>query len=360
MKLGQKELQIPIIQGGMGVGVSLSNLAGHVAACGGMGVISSVNAGYNEPDFTKNPVAANMRALTAHIKKAKEIANGKGMIAVNIMTAVSHYEETCKCAIEAGADAIISGAGLPLKLPEVAKGSDCMIAPIVSSAKAAVLLCKNYLKKQGVLPDFFVIEGSKAGGHLGFSPEELKEDSGKTNEEILKEVLEAIEPFEREGKKKIPVFVAGGVFDGVDMARFMKLGAAGIQLATRFIATKECDAAEEFKQVIVGAKREDIVIIESPVGMPARAVNTSLLKRLKEGDKFPPLLCNGCLTACKKGDLTPYCISRALIEAVRGNVEDGLFFCGENAWRVDRVMSVEELMNELVEEASKEGVCFAQ
>ncbi len=351
MKIKNKELQLPIIQGGMGVGVSLSSLAGNVAKCGGMGVVSSVNAGYLEDDFETNPREANLRALEKHIKRAKEIAGGLGMVAVNIMTAVSNYENTCKRAIAAGADAIISGAGLPMKLPEYTKGTGCLAAPVISSAKAAVLLCKSYLKKYGVLPDFFVIEGSKAGGHLGFSPEELKSDTAKLNDDILKEVLEQIKPFEEDNNTKIPVFVAGGVYDGHDMAHLMEQGASGIQLATRFIATKECDAHENFKKVIIDAKREDIIIIESPVGMPARAVNTPLLQRLKSGDKFPPKLCNGCLTACKKGELTPYCISRALIEAVKGNVEDGLFFCGENAWRIDKELTVEELMTEIATDA---------
>lgn len=348
MKINFKELQVPIIQGGMGVGVSLSGLAGAVAHEGGMGVISSVNAGYREDDFERNPKEANLRALRNEILRAKEKAQGHGLVAVNIMTAVTNYEETCKCAVEAGADAIISGAGLPLRLPEFTKGTDTLFAPIVSSRKAAALLCRNYQKKYDVVPDFIVIEGHMAGGHLGFSPEELRENTYKENDEILAEVLEAIKPFEEQYGRKIPVFVAGGVFDGKDMAHFTKLGAAGVQMATRFIVTEECDASLGFKQAIVNAAKEDIIIIESPVGMPARAINSPLLKRLKNGEKFPALRCNNCLTACKKGNLTPYCISRALIEALKGNWEDGLFFCGENAHRVDRITTVKELMDELV------------
>ena len=363
MKLKHKNLSVPVIQGGMGVGVSMSSLAGHVAKCGGMGVISSANAGYLEPDFETNPKEANLRALKKYIQKAKEIAEGKGLVGVNIMTAVSNYENTCRTAIEAGADAIISGAGLPLKLPEMIKEqmeriasqgleetARCLFAPIVSSGKAAMLLCKNYLKKYNMLPDFLVIEGSKAGGHLGFSPEELLNDTAKDNDTILEEVLAAVKPFEELQGEKIPVFVAGGVYDGADMAHVMKRGASGVQIATRFIATHECDAHENFKQAMVNAKKEDIIIVESPVGMPARAINTPLLQRLKNGGKFPPKLCNGCLTACKKGDLTPYCISRALIAAVNGDMENGLFFCGENAWRVDEILSVEELMKSIVQE----------
>lgn len=350
MKLGNKELQVPIIQGGMGVGVSLSGLAGAVAKCGGLGVISSVNIGYRENDFIANPKGANLRALKEEIQKAKETAGGNGLVGVNIMTAVSHYEETCQCAVEAGADVILSGAGIPLKLPTFTKGTDTLCAPIVSSGRAAALICKNYDRHYQVTPDFFVLEGYKAGGHLGFSKEELAENTAASNETILKDVLAAIRPYEEKYGKKIPVFVAGGVFDGSDMAHFMKLGASGVQMGTRFIATEECDADEAFKQAIVEAKKEDIQIIVSPVGMPARALESTLLKNLCQGETLLAKHCNGCLTGCKRGDKTPYCISRALIAAVQGNTEEGLFFCGENAWRVDKIVTVKELMEEIVAE----------
>ena len=342
MKLGNKRLEVPILQGGMGVGVSMSSLAGHVAKCGAMGVISSVNIGFREPDFLTNPKEANLRALREEIKKAKEIAGGVGLVAVNIMTAVSHYAETCMAAVKAGADAIISGAGLALNLPEFVKGSNTMCAPIVSSRRAAALLLKHYKRHFDYTPDFIVIEGSEAGGHLGFSPEELLEKTAKPNEEILSEVLEVA--------GDIPVFVGGGVFDGADMTRLMKQGASGVQLATRFIATHECDADIRFKQAIVDANEEDILIIESPVGMPARAINSPLMKRIKAGEKFRALTCNGCLSACKKGDNIPYCISRALIEAVKGNWEDGLFFTGSNAPRVKEILSVSELIGQILTE----------
>lgn len=342
MKLGNKELQVPIIQGGMGVGVSLSSLAGNVAKCGGMGVISSVNAGYREEDFLTNPKEANLRALANEIKKAKEIACGNGIIAVNIMTAVSNYAETCMCAIKAGVDAIISGAGLPLNLPEFVKGTKTMCAPIVSSARAARLLLKQYKKHYEYNPDFLIIEGSQAGGHLGFSTDELINDTAKTNEEILSEVLEVCEG--------IPVFVAGGDMNGTDLAHLEALGASGIQLATRFIATHECDASDVFKNAIVNATEEDIIIIESPVGMPARAINSPLMKRIKAGEKFLAVKCNGCLTACKKNDEIPYCISRALIEAVKGNWEDGLFFTGSQSPIINKIVSVQEVISQIMKD----------
>jgi NAD(P)H-dependent flavin oxidoreductase YrpB (nitropropane dioxygenase family) len=351
MNIGGKELAHGIIQGGMGVGVSLSNLAGSVAREGCMGVISSVNIGFEEPDFLENPFEANIRALKEHIKKAKEISQGKGLIGVNIMVAVSHYEETVKAAIEAGADAIISGAGLPLNLAELVKGSKTLFAPIVSSKRAAMLLCKNFIRRAGILPDFMVIEGHKAGGHLGFSADDLENNTCQPNLQILKEVKEAIKPFEEEFKKKIYVFLGGGVFDGKDMAEAVNAGADGVQIGTRFIATKECDVDDVFKQVIVDSKEEDIRIIKSPVGMPARAIYTPLLQNLEKGKSYLAKKCNSCLTACPKGDKIPYCISRALISAARGNREEGLFFCGENAPRVKGIVTVKELVDELLRES---------
>lgn len=341
MKIRDKILPVPVIQGGMGVGVSLSKLAGAVAKCGGMGIVSAVNCGFNEPDFDKDPLQANLRALKREIRKAKEIAEGNGLVGVNIMAAVTNYDAYCACAVEAGADAIISGAGLPLSLPEHTKGTDTLCAPIVSSAKAAVILCRKYEKKYGILPDFFVMEGKMAGGHLGFSEDDLINGTAKTNDEIFLEIREALKEYD------IPVFVAGGVFTGEDVKHFLALGAAGVQIGTRFIATEECDADEVFKKVIVNAKKEDIRIIKSPVGMPARAIVSPLLERIGTGEAFPAKRCSNCLTKCKKGDRIPYCISRALIEAVRGNWEDGLFFTGENADRINRIQTVRELMDEL-------------
>ena len=348
MNINGKELAHGIIQGGMGVGVSLSELAGNVAKEGCMGVISSVNIGYKEPDFLTNPFEANIRALKEHIQRAKEISQGNGLIGVNIMVAVSHYEETVKAAISAGADAIISGAGLPLNLAELVKGSKTLFAPIVSSKRAAMLLCKSFIRKAGSLPDFIVIEGHKAGGHLGFSADDLEADTCQPNLQILKEVKEVLRPFEEEFKKSIKVFLGGGIFDGKDMAEALKAGADGVQIGTRFIATKECDVDDVFKQVIVDAKEEDIRIIKSPVGMPARAIYTPLLQNLEKGKTYFAERCNSCLTACPKGENIPYCISRALISAAQGNREEGLFFCGENASRVNEIVTVKEMIDELL------------
>ena len=347
------QLEVPIIQGGMGVGVSLGNLAGAVAHAGGMGVVSTVNAGYREADFNRNPLNANLRALKQEITKAKDMAQGNGLVAINIMVAVNHYEETVRAAVEAGVQAIISGAGLPMELPSFVDNNEVALAPIVSSGKAAKTIMRYWEKKHNRLPDFIVIEGPMAGGHLGFKRDEIEGGTAKNTSEILQEVLIEIAEFEEKYKSKIPVFVGGGVFDGSDMASLIAQGASGVQIGTRFIATKECDASEEYKNVIISAKEEDVVIIKSPVGMPGRSIRTPLIKRLEEGISLPPNCCNDCLKACPHGNKTPYCISRALIEAVKGNYEEGLFFCGANVGRINTMTTVPQLIDEIMTEYNK-------
>lgn len=350
LKIGDLVAKLPIIQGGMGVGVSGSKLAGAVAKAGGVGIISGVQIGYREPDFQTNTLEANIRAMKSELRAAREISPD-GIIGVNLMVAITHYDEMVKACIDGGADIIISGAGLPMNLPKLVEGSNMKIAPIVSSGKAATLIIKNWTKKYSRLPDLVVVEGPEAGGHLGFKREELEEDTKRPLEDIVKEVIEAVAVFEEEHGKKIPVIAAGGVYTGEDIARFIKLGAAGVQMGTRFVATYECDADPKYKQAYLDAKKEDIQIIISPVGMPGRAVRNKLIKTV-EGGRIPPKRCYDCIKKCNPKD-TPYCISKALIDAVEGNVDEGLIFVGSNAYRLEKIVSVEELMNELVSEAEK-------
>lgn len=349
MKTRDRELSIPIIQGGMGVGISLSGLAGAVAACGGMGVISAAHPGYRAPDFYRDPLQVNQRCLKEEITRAKEISGGRGLVGVNVMVAVQHYADYVRAAIEGGADAIISGAGLPTELPQIAGDSNVLLAPIVSSGRAARVICRAWERHGNRLPDFVVVEGSRAGGHLGFSPEELAEGSAKSLDEIVVDVIETLRPYEEKCGRKIPVFPAGGVYDGADIARLEKLGAAGAQIATRFIATEECDAALAYKQAMVDAKEEDVRIIKSPVGMPGRALETPLIRRVAEQGRIAPSRCLQCLRTCDPA-VTPYCITQALIDAALGDWENGLFFCGANVGRIDRITTVRELMDELVDE----------
>ena len=344
-----KALELPLIQGGMGIGVSLGGLAGHVAACGGMGVISTANPGYLEEDFWEDPLAANLRALRREVAKAREIAGGRGLIAVNAMVATSQYAPLVEAAIRAGADGVISGAGLPTALPGLAGADKAALAPIVSSAKAARTICRLWDKRYGRQPDFVVVEGPLAGGHLGFGREELLEGRAPALEEILPGVLLELQPFAEKAGRAIPVFAAGGVYSGRDLARFRALGAAGVQIATRFIATAECDAAPGFKEAILRAREEDAVLIQSPVGMPGRALSSPLIRKLASGGRIPPRRCIKCLLPCRAAD-TPYCITQALIQGVKGNWQEGLFFCGANVGRTDRLTTVAELIEEIMAE----------
>lgn len=338
-------LEIPLIQGGMGVGISLSGLAGAVMKEGGMGVISAAHPGYRKEDFWNNSTACNVEAIIEEAQKAKAMANGKGLCGVNVMVASRDYEAYVQASVKAGADAIISGAGLPLHLPEIVGDADILLAPIVSSGKAASLILRSWKRHSERIPDFMVIEGALAGGHLGFKKEELMEERYASLETILADVLDVLRPFEEEAKRKIPVFVAGGIYTKEDIQHYQLLGAYGVQMGTRFIATLECDADVRYKEMFVKAKQEDIVLVKSPAGLPGRAILTPFMKETAE-KRMIPAHCIGCMLPCKP-DVTPYCISEALIHAVKGEVEQGLVFAGANAYRIEQITTVKQLIQEL-------------
>jgi NAD(P)H-dependent flavin oxidoreductase YrpB (nitropropane dioxygenase family) len=342
--IGEKIAKLPIIQGGMGVGISLSGLAGAVARCGGVGVISSAQIGFLEEDFETNQKEANLRALKKHILRAKEgVTNG--LVGVNIMTAIKDFEEHVRAAVDAGADLIISGAGLPISLPKLVENAATKIAPIVSSAKAAHVILALWDKKFHKTADMVVIEGPKAGGHLGFSREELAMVETMDYDNEIQQIIGVVKEYEEKYGHSIPVIVAGGIFDRVDVEHALDLGADGVQVASRFVATPECDADEAYKQAYLQAKAEDVAIIQSPVGMPGRAVCNTFIQRIqKEKEKITK--CYQCLSHCKPAEV-PYCITKALINAAKGNLEDGLIFCGANVGRIEEMKTVEALMQEL-------------
>ncbi len=352
LKIGDLVAKVPIIQGGMGADVSLSSLASAVAREGAIGIISAVHTGFKEEDFEKNSLTANLRTLKEEIFKAKEKSQN-GIIGVNIMVAMRNYREYVQAAVEAKADLIISGAGLPLDLPALVKGTQTKIVPIVSSAKAALVISKIWDRKQSTAPDAVIVEGCKAGGHLGFSLEELKSENPPELLDIVKDVKEIMKEFSCKYNKEIPIIAAGGIFDGNDIVKAIKAGARGVQIATRFVATDECDADIRFKQAYVNARKEEVVIVESPVGMPGRAVNNKFLKKLEECEKIEPQHCYGCIQKCNP-KTTKYCISKALLNAVKGNIDEGLIFAGENVYKIDKIVSVKELINELVLQAEEE------
>lgn len=343
--IGDLVANIPIVQGGMGVGISLHNLAAAVAREGGIGVISAAQPGFREPDFYTNTFDANMRALSREIRLAKEQSEG-GIIGVNIMVAVTHYEDFVKCCIDNGADIIISGAGLPMDLPKFAEGSDIKLAPIVSSAKACKVIFSRWMKKYNRLPDLLVIEGPKAGGHLGFKAEEVMSIEN-FDDEILK-ILETKKEFEEKYNKTIPVIFGGGVFSKEDVKHCIEdLGLDGVQMATRFVATEECDASIEFKKAYVNAKLEDVKIVKSPVGMPGRALNNHFIKDIvPDGCKVSR--CFKCLVHCDPKTI-PYCISQALFNGANGDIDNALVFCGENVYKVDKISTVKDIIDEVLE-----------
>ena len=340
LNIGGLIADIPIIQGGMGVGVSGARLAAAIANEGGVGVIAGVDIGYREPDFIKNTLKANLRALKSEIRKARQLAP-KGILGVNLMVAVNDYEEMARTAVQEGIDLIISGAGLPLDLPRFVKGSRTRIAPIVSSAKAAKIITKYWDQHYDRKADLMIVEGPEAGGHLGFSHKILTSEHKPSVLDIIKEVIGCI-----------PVVAAGGIFTGGDIAGCLKAGASGVQMATRFVATDECDADIKFKEAYVNAEKEDIVIIESPVGMPGRALNNKFIQKVsEEGDEIRG--CFQCLKGCNPKK-APYCISVALINAVKGNVDEGLIFAGSNVHRVKKIVPVKELIQELMDDLLNE------
>ena len=282
-----------------------------------------------------------------------------GLLGVNIMCALTNYGDMVRTSIREKVDLIISGAGLPLDLPgylremsgEMKEELRTKLVPIVSSGRAASILCRKWANKFDYLPDGFVVEGPKAGGHLGFKAEQI-DDPDYQLEKILAEVVEAVTPFREQHKKNIPVIAAGGVYTGEDIARFLEMGASGVQMGTRFVATKECDADEAFKQAYINAHKEDVTIIKSPVGMPGRALKNAFLDAVASGLKKPKKCMHKCLHSCAE-EKSPYCIAQALVNAYKGRLKHGFAFAGANAYLVDKIVTVKELMTSLREDAER-------
>jgi len=345
LRIGDKVAALAIVQGGMGVGISLSNLAAAVAREGGIGVIAANAIGMIEDDYYADPEAANVRALRREIRAAR--AKSAGLIGVNIMVAVDCFHELLDAAIEEKADILFLGAGLPIKgIPvQAIRRSGVQVVPIVSSARAARLIFRSWEKSYGDIPDGVVVEGPRAGGHLGFKPEQI-DDPAFRLERIVPEVVEALAEFEARWDRSLPVIAAGGIFTGEDIHRFLKLGAKGVQMGTRFVATHECDADIRFKKAYLACKEEDILIIKSPVGLPGRAIRGPFLEAIARGDKKVFRCPSRCLESCGAREAR-YCISEALDSARKGDLENGFAFCGANAHRIEAIVSVKQLVGGL-------------
>lgn len=350
VKIKQHTLRLPIIQGGMGVGVSLSNLASAVINEGCMGVISAAQPGFKEKDFYTNNFAANVRALNNEINKTRSNTNHKGILAINVMVAARRYKEYIKEISAMDIDAIISGAGLPTELPDLVVNKDILLAPIVSSGKAAQLICKTWDMRYNKIPDFIVIEGSQAGGHLGFKIDDLIAQTTQSLSEILADVLAVIQPYQDKYNYKIPVFVAGGIVSGFDIAKYLKLGASGVQMATSFIATEECDVDIKFKEAVINSTVEDIGLTKSPSKLHGRALKTRFMNEVNGRiENIKVSKCVACLATCDPQD-TSYCITQALIESALGNIDEGIVFVGESAAQLSKMTTVKELVAKLEKE----------
>lgn len=343
LTLGSHTAALPIVQGGMGIGISLSGLAGAVAKCGGVGTISGVQIGYRDPEFSVDPVRANLRAIGQELSRAREIAP-KGVIGFNFMSVMNHYETYVREAIAQGADFIVSGAGLPTKLAQLAQGTKTALLPIVSSARALRLIVKSWLRTDR-LPDAVVVEGPLAGGHLGFSYDDVISGNVPSLADCLTEVLDYVQTLESSYGVRIPVIAGGGIQTHADAAQLFTLGASGIQVGTRFVTTEECDAGQDFKNAYLRAQPSDIRIIKSPVGLAARAIRGDLLRQAETQGRIPIRHCYQCMTQCKTNEI-PYCISQALLDSVQS--PNGLVFCGAGAAAINELSTVPTVITELL------------
>ncbi len=347
LRIGDLAIAVPVIQGGMGVGISLSGLAAAVANEGGVGVISSAGLGLLYRDFSENFLEASIHGLKEEIRKARE--KTRGIIGVNVMVAMTNFVDMIKTSISEKVDIIIAGAGLPLDLPSfLKKDSITKLVPIVSSARATRIICEKWKANYDYLPDAVIVEGPKAGGHLGFKEEQIG-DKDYRLEKLVPEIAGELKLFEEKYNKPIPLIAAGGIYTGEDINNIIKLGASGVQMGTRFVTTHECDASPGFKQAYINANEEDIEIIKSPVGMPGRAIFSEFIRKVKEGKKQPLKCPFKCIKTCDISK-SPYCIIIALINALKGNFEHGFAFAGSNAFRATKISSVKEIFQSLLDE----------
>ena len=346
-KIGDLNISLPIIQGGMGVGVSLSGLASAVANEGGVGVISAAGLGLLYKEKSKQYFESCIEGLKQEIAKARQ--KSKGIIGVNIMVAMSNFADMVKTSIAEKADVIFSGAGLALDLPSfINKENQTKLVPIVSSARAFKIIYNKWVNNYNYVPDAVVVEGPKAGGHLGYKQAEIT-DENHSLEQIITEVVKCTKEIELKTGRKIPVIAAGGIYTGKDIYNIMQLGADGVQLGSKFVTTDECDANIEFKNAYIKSKVDDIILIQSPVGMPGRALIGEFIDRVKKGLTKPRNCAFHCIKSC---DYTksPYCIMTALYNAAKGNLKRGFVFAGSKAFLADKIVSVKDTIAKLKKE----------
>lgn len=348
LNIGNLKVKLPIIQGGMGVGISLSGLAAAVANAGGIGVISAVGIGMTEPNYRKNYKESNKKALRKEIRKARSLTDG--VLGINLMVAVTDYDDLLTIALEEKIDVIMLGAGLPLKMPAYVtetgfENIHTKFIPKVSSAKAARVIFSYWAKNFNYIPDAVVVEGPLAGGHLGFKKDDLLGDIVPLSK-LIEETIVEVSKFEKEFGKEVPVIAGGGIYSGRDIYEIMQKGAKGVKMGTRFVTTNECDATTKFKETYINATKDDITIIDSPVGLPGRAIKTKFVDQINAGNMKPFKCPWKCLKSCdfKK---VPYCIAEALFNAANGNMDEGFAFAGSKAYLATKIQPVFQVVMEL-------------
>ncbi len=354
LRIGGLVSSLPIVQGGMGVGVSLSGLASAVADAGGIGVIATAGIGHLEPDFRSNMREANRRALKREIRDARALTDGP--IGVNIMVALSDFDDLVTTALEEDVDALFLSAGLPLRPPrglslQTLWSYRTKIIPKVSSPKAAALIFRYWADRYGRVPDAVVIEGPRSGGHQGFTREQIANPAFAL-ENLVPAMLKVMRGFEERFHHAIPVIAAGGVFTGQDIRLLLQMGVAGVKMGTRFVGTHECDAHDRFKQAYMDCGPDDLSIIDSPVGLPGRAIANRFLRDVAAGARKPYECLWKCLKTCDVRKV-PYCIAHALMSAKEGRLGEGFAFAGANAYRVNEIVSVQELMGRIEAEYAR-------
>lgn len=351
-QIGDLTIPVPIVQGGMGVGISLSGLASAVATAGGIGTIAAVGLGLIHGSSDKNYRQNNIDGVIKEIRKARQLT--KGILGVNIMSVLTNFSEIVETAIKEKIDVIFSGAGLPLDLPKFKiNGSITKLVPIVSSGRAAQIIAKKWIQNFNYIPDAFVVEGPKAGGHLGFSYNDL-ESKNIELENLVKDVVVVSKEISETHNKEIPIIAGGGITSGKQIRDILNIGASAVQIGSSFIATEECDASNNFKQAIINSSKKDIRLIKSPVGLPGRAVDNDFLLAAERGEMRPKSCKYNCIKSCDP-KTTEYCIMEALISAYHGKLDSGFAFTGANAHTIESITTVKEVFHRLMDEYYNES-----
>ena len=344
LKIGNLEVPIPVIQAGMGVQVAKSELAGAVARAGGIGCISSVGLGTLEASLN-DYLADSRKNLTKEIRNARRLADG-GVIGVNIMVALANYKDMVEVCVKEKVDVIVSGAGLPINLPELTKGSGIKLIPVVSSGRAMKVILKSWHRRYQVMPDAVVVEGPLCGGHMAFTKEQVLHPEQAPIQNILKDVRDVLAPYEKEYNKSIPLIGAENVVTPEDVIQKLKMGFDGVHIGTRFICTEEAGIDRKSKEVYVNAKAEDIVVLHSPLGLPVKVLRTPLVEKLLNGEKIPFGCPFKCLRACEASE-AKFCIADALVKTMLGEVEGGLFMVGSGVGRINNIIPVKTFFEQL-------------